>query len=114
MRINEYNNLDEFLSQYTGVWGPSEGHWFGLDFKYHEQEYRFHTGSMYGREDTTDENGVVHQFGLYKKVLRHNRDYYELLSEDNSIEKILNSTAIEGVPFREVIMDDSTELLGQD
>ena len=30
MRINEYNSLEEFTSQYTGIWGPSDGHWFAL------------------------------------------------------------------------------------
>ena len=23
---------EQFLSQYTGEWSPSDGHWFGLDF----------------------------------------------------------------------------------
>ena len=32
MRKNEYNSLNEFLTQYIGEWAPSEGHWFGLDF----------------------------------------------------------------------------------
>ena len=31
MRKNEYTSLEEFTSQYVGEWGPSDGHWFGLD-----------------------------------------------------------------------------------
>ena len=32
MRKNEFNTLEDFTTQYTGEWNPSEGHWFGLDF----------------------------------------------------------------------------------
>ncbi len=34
MRKNEFESLEQFLSQYTGEWNPSEGHWLGLDFIY--------------------------------------------------------------------------------
>ena len=30
MRINEYNSIEEFKSEFTGVWAPSEGHWVGF------------------------------------------------------------------------------------
>ena len=50
MRKNDYNSIDEFTSQYTGEWAPSEGHWFGLDFSYNGREYRFNTGSMFNRQ----------------------------------------------------------------
>lgn len=119
MRKNEYNTLEKFVSQYTGVWGPSDGHWFGLDFLYDNEEYRLHTGTMYGEEDIVDENGIVRQFGLYHKTDMPDPKYpdimlYELIDEKSSIPELLESTAIGGKPFREVIMDDDTELLGQD
>lgn len=47
MRVNEYNTLGEFTNEYIGIWNPSEGHWYGLDFKYDDTVYRLHTGSMY-------------------------------------------------------------------
>lgn len=53
MRKNEFNSLEDFTSQYTGVWAPSEGHWFGLDFSYNGIEYRFNTGSMYEEKKTS-------------------------------------------------------------
>ena len=52
MRKNEFNSLEEFISQYIGEWGPSDGHWFGLDFLYNGTEYRFNTGSIYEKQDT--------------------------------------------------------------
>ena len=39
---------------------------------------------------------------------------YELLGEYADMHDLLESRVIEGRPFSEVIMDDSTELLGQD
>ncbi len=119
MRKNEYNSLNEFLTQYVGEWAPSEGHWFGLDFSYKGNEYRLHTGTMYGEKVKTDDSGKIVQFGLYKKTNKKdpkdsNVFLYELLDEKESIEELLNSTVIEGIPFRDVIMDDDTELLGQD
>ncbi len=119
MRINEYNSIDEFTSQYTGIWGPSDGHWFGLDFKFNGHEYRLHTGTMYGDADIVDDNGVVRQFGIYIKTDEKDPQHpsislYSLLGEYASIDEVLESSVIEGIKFRDVIMDDSTELLGQD
>lgn len=119
MRKNELNSLDELKSQYTGVWGPSDGHWFGLDFCFNGTEYRLHTGSMYEADEATDEDGVIHQFGLYRKSDKIDPQHpgftlYELLDEKESLDDLLDSTAIEGIAFREVIMSDTTILLGQD
>lgn len=119
MRKNELKSLEELKSQYVGRWGPSDGHWFGLDFSFHGIEYRLHTGSMYGDSEATDENGVVNQFGLYRKTTKQDPKHpsislYTLLDEKKSLEELLDSTAIEGIPFSRVIMDDETILLGQD
>jgi len=119
MRLNEYNSLEEFTTQYIGEWNPSEGHWFGLDFRFKCHEYRLHTGTMYGDKDIVDSNGVIRQFGIYVKTNKPDPRYpnirlFNLLGEYSTIEDVLNSTVIEGMKFSEVIMDDNTELLGQD
>ena len=115
MRKNEYTSLDEFRSQYVGVWAPSEGHWLGLDFSYKGNEYRFQTGSMYAEEDTILPNGQTAVYGLYRKNKngKGSREYC-LLSEFATMDDVLISTCVEGRPFAEIIMDDDTELLGQD
>lgn len=115
MRANRYNSIDEFRTQYTGVWNPSENHWLGLDFSYDGVEYRLNTGSMYEKENTVLTDGKEAVFGLYKK----NTDTltgreYVLLKEFASLDDVLNSTCINGICFKQVIMDDKTELLGQD
>ncbi len=120
MRINEFKSLEEFTSQYIGEWAPSEGHWFGLDFSYKGIEYRLHTGSMYNSESTILQDGREAMFGLYIKVPEKDESsfseqhMYELLGEYADMAELLKSTVICGTPFKDIIMDDSTELLGQD
>lgn len=114
MRKNEYTSIEEFKSQYTGEWAPSEGHWLGLDFLFNGTEYRFHTGSMYESNPTKLPDGREALFGLYQKVGGDVPHDYCLLAEFATIEDVLNSTCIEGRPFKEIITDDDTELLGQD
>lgn len=115
MKKNEYTSIEQFISQYTGEWNPSEGHWLGLDFIYHQNEYRFHTGSMYNTDSKLPDGREV-MFGLYKKNTSNSscNKQYELLGEYADMEEVLQSTVIEGILFRDVIMDDSTELVGQD
>ena len=118
MRINEFNSLDEFVSQYVGVWGPSDGHWYGLDFSYHGVEYRLHTWSMYKDEIKILPDGREAVFGVYRRVIDevHSEEAfdYELLGKFADMHDLLESRVIEGRPFSDVIMDDSTQLLGQD
>ncbi len=115
MRKNEYTSIEQFTSQYTGVWNPSENHWFGLDFIYHGVEYRFNTGSMY-ETDLQLPNGLEMMFGLYKKnnnVSKEEKEY-ELIGKFANMDDVLESTLIDGRPFKDIIMDDDTELIGQD
>ncbi len=112
---NEYKTIDEFISQYTGEWGPSEGHWYGLDFVFNGVKYRFNTGSMYNEEDTILPDGRTAVFGIYQKRSDENNEpEYNLLGEFATIEDALKSTCIEGKPFSSVIMDESTQFVGQD
>lgn len=115
MRKNEYKSLDEFTSQYTGIWGPSDGHLFGLDFSYRGIEYRFHTGQMYMDDMNVLPCGCKALFGLYQKIVNPVDDHdYVLLEKFATMDEVLKSRCIQGIPFKEVIMDDETELLGQD
>lgn len=121
MRINEFNSLEEFTSQYVGVWYPRDEHYLGLDFSYRGEEYRLHTWSMYKDEMKVLPNGRDAVFGLYKKVSNdddeqnpNGKRQYELLGKYADMHDLLESRVIGGVPFSEVIMDDYTELLGQD
>ena len=76
MRINKYNSLEKFTSQYIGEWAPSDNHWFGLDFSYNGTEYRFNTGSMYEQQNTVLPNSkksiaVVKRMNTKEIVNKH-------------------------------------------
>ncbi|MCQ2508320.1 MAG: hypothetical protein MJ097_05980, partial [Dorea sp.] len=115
MRKNEYTTLEQFTSQYVGEWNPSENHWLGLDFISEGIQYRFHTGLMYEREAFLPDGREI-MFGLYRKktYLSRDRKEFELLGEYAEMCDVLNSTVIQGRAFRDVIMDENTELIGQD
>jgi hypothetical protein len=115
MRKNEYESLEQFESQYIGEWGPSDGHWLGLDFVYSGVEYRLQTWSMY-RKEAILPNGREVMFELHRKkqYIGPGENEYELLGEYADMSEVLESTVIQGRPFKEVIMDDATEIMGQD
>lgn len=115
MRINEYQSLEEFTSQYTGEWSPSDGHWFGLEFRYESYDYRLHTGIMYENDPKLDSEGREILFGLYAMNLHASEgEQFVRLAFFASMDDLLCYTGIGSRPFREVIMDDSTQILGQD
>ena len=64
MRKNEYNSLQEFTEEYTGIWSPSDGHWLGLDFRYYNKVYRLSTDTMYDPADTALPDGRTAVFYL--------------------------------------------------
>ena len=108
--MNEYTNQDQFLSQYTGEWSPSDGHWLGLDFGWHGQVYRFQTDSMYNPQNTILPDGREARFGVYRKAGLS----YELIGEYATPKEALEQCKIENTLFGDIIIDESTELLGQD
>ena len=59
-------------------------------------------------------DGRVALFGLYRKSECNTDPQYVLLGEYADMHDLLESRVIEGIPFSDVIMDDYTELLGQD
>lgn len=115
MRINEYQSLEEFTSQYTGEWAPSDGHWYGLEFRYKAHDYRLHTGIMHGNDPEQDEKGREILFGLYAMNPPANEGaQFQRLASFATMEDLLRYTGIDNRPFCEIIMDDSTQILGQD
>lgn len=115
MRKNEFESLEQFKSQYIGEWGPSDGHWLGLDFVYTGVEYRLQTWSMYRKEAfLPDRREVMFEVHRKKECISPGEKEYELIGEYADMSELLESTAIQGRPFKEVIMDDDTEIVGQD
>jgi len=71
---------------------------------------------MYNRNDTILPDGRTAIFGIYRKnsVLDDKNHEYTLLGEYATMDEVLLSTVINNTPFKDVIMDGNTELLGQD
>lgn len=115
MRVNEYRSLEEFTSQYTGEWSPSDGHWLGLEFRYKSQDYRLHTETMHKDDPKQDSEGREILFGLYT-MNPHAKEgkQFTRLASFASMEELLCYSGIDNRPFREVIVDESTQILGQD
>lgn len=107
---HEQMTREQFLSQYTGEWSPSDGHWFGLDFGWRGQEYRFQTDSMYHPSNTVLPDGREARFGVYKKE----GSAYALIGEYATPQEALAQCRIQGMPLGDILEDESTELLGQD
>ena len=86
------------------------GHWFGLDFGWRGQEYRFQTDSMYHPANTVLPDGREARFGVYKKE----GSAYALIGEYATPQEALAQCRIQGMPLGDILEDESTELLGQD
>lgn len=115
MRINEYKNLNEFISEYeTGKWDPSSGQWEGLEFRYKNKNYRLCHAPMYETKPPILENGEVGKLLLAKKINNKNSSDYIYLDWFSCMEDLLKSKLIEGRKFSDVIMDDDTEILAKD
>ena len=105
MRINEYNNLDEFISEFKGVRNPANNLWLGLEFFYQGNYYRF---------DTSDGKFYLKKIILISKDSYPDVEGYEIIAENTSMQEILDNVVIGNRKFRDVIMDDNTEILGKD
>ncbi|MDD6727969.1 MAG: hypothetical protein PUE08_01945 [Eubacteriales bacterium] len=104
MRINEYNNISEFISQYSGTWSPSNEQWLGLEFRYKDEYYRFDSGD---------------NFSVSKIIFSDSDTYpmssgYEPLIESETLESLLKKKMISNLTFADVIMADETEILAKD
>lgn len=105
MRTNEYTKIDDFLSEYTGKRDPANNLWYGLEFKYNGYYYRL--------------DYINKSIKLMKLQFENNTSYpassgYDVLGEFQSMSELLECVVIADKPFKEVIMDETTELLSKD
>ncbi len=96
-----YDSLDEFISQYSKS-SDAEELFRGMDFTYKGEDYRI-----------CRELGDV--FYVYKYIGTGYDCDLDILATCNSLEELLDCTAIKNVPFREIVMDEvNTVIYGQD
>lgn len=122
MRINEYNSLEEFRDEYAIGWClyglDKKAHYMGIEFVYKGTYYRMcrepGEDSLFpllsdgrrGRYDVLifpyDEQGVP------------SCDLEKLVGWYADIDDVLENCIIDGRKFRDVIMDDNTQIMSKD
>ena len=118
MRINEFNNIQEFIDMYDeNSTVDCEKH-IGLEFEYHKQMYRMcrEPKIVCGKYVLpTLPNGKIGRYAVYK-VFNHMQpnQEYETIGWYTDMDDLLNNCFIEGKPFKEVIMEDDTRMDGMD
>ncbi len=105
MRTNEYTELKEFLSEYTGKRDPANNMWYGLEFKYNDSYYRL--------------DYVNTSIKLMKLQFENNTSYpassgYDVIGEFQSMSELLGCIVDDDKSFKEIIIDENTELLSKD
>lgn len=105
MRTNEYTELQEFLSEYTGRRDPANNLWYGLEFKYNDNYYRL--------------DYVSNSIKLTRLKFENNTNYpdssgYDILGEFQSVNELLECSVDGNKVFKDVIIDENTELLSKD
>lgn len=118
MRINEYNNLDEFIYEYDSDRDVCNGKFIGIEFLYNGIYYRMCREPLWGCEEIILSDG---RKGRYDVMVLHcttvgypKSDEEELIGWYADIYDVLDNCMIQGRPFREVIMADETEILSKD
>lgn len=105
MRKNEYTELSDFLSEYTGKRDPANNKWYGLEFKY---------DGLYYRLDYSSDTIL-----LFKLLFENGNRYpapsnYDAIGQYNNMVELLECTICDNKKFKDIIIDESTELLSKD
>ena len=113
MRVNEYKELKDFIYEYeSGRSIPADNldrqKFMGIEFKYNDVYYRY--------SDFTKD-----KLQQYDVILLHcektgypQSESYELIGWYADLDDVLENCMIQGRKFKDVIMDEQTEILGKD
>ncbi len=93
-----YDSLEEFIKEYSKEYAPDGENRKGMDFTYKEEEYRI----------CREYDDVYY---VYKMINDDKTLDFEILSVCNSMEELLNNTAIKNVKFREIVMDEENTII---
>ena len=109
----KYTSIDQFKSEFTCAWSPSDNKWTAIDFTYGEKGYRMDTGCIYGTEPRETVDGKKAVFYMYDK-----REKYGWNDDDEknplfifnscyaTIDDVLESFEIDGKKFKDIILED--------
>ncbi len=122
MRKNVYNSLDEFIGEYCGIRSEKYDIAYGLDFRYKGKMYRMTMDQMEPDDVRREfENKLNKKLGKYEVALIDPNSTSLLQYEEchfigwyDDIYDLLENCYIDGIKFKDVIIDDDTIIEGQD
>ncbi len=115
MRINEYTGLEEFIYEYDSGRRPSTEtqprKFMGIEFLYRGVYYRM-------CHEPAENEGAPRFYYVYVMHCELRgypaADRFEVIGHYEKLFDLLNTFQIDGVPFKEVIMDGNTKILSKD
>jgi hypothetical protein len=118
MRINEYTSLQAFCQEYdeNRYNNEVEKH-IGLEFIFNQVYYRMCREPLNENELPILNDGKKAKFDV--NIVHWKNGFgsdftYELVGWYSCLEDVLDDCIIQGKSFRDIIMDDSTEIIGKD
>ena len=126
MRINEYSGINQFIYEYeNGRYPSDETHarrFMGIEFLHDGIYYRMCREPLPDDDDMQTVCGSDDiKPGYYQVYIMHcekrgypDADEFETVGVFNDIYDLLDNCIIGGKFFRDVIIDDNTEILGKD
>ena len=112
MRVNEYNNLEQFYEEYNYDRDIFKGHYIGLEFFFRGNYYRL------AHDYSNLDNQHEFKYFAYQIIQNKNNAYFDgeyvLLGEFRNLDEMLDDWIIDGICFKELIIMDETKILGKD
>jgi len=115
MRVNEFKDLQEFINEYDFESNIDCEKHIGIEFTYNNNYYRMCCEPLDISEFPLLENGKL---GRYDVNIVHwitdTEFEYELIGWYSDMNDLLENCIIENKKFKDIIMDDNTEIIGKD
>ncbi len=122
MRLNEYNSLEDFIGEYSGIRSEKYDVLYGLDFRYNGKLYRMTMDQMEPElirkqfEDKLNRKLGKYEVALVDSSIKYEFNFaeYNFIGWYDDIYDLLENCFIEGRKFKEIIMSDETIIEGKD
>lgn len=122
MRRNDYKSLEDFIGEYSGIRSDKYDIVYGLDFRYKGKLYRMTMDQMEPEnvrlifENRKNKKLGKYEVALVDSNLKTEFQYknYHFIGWYDDINDLLENCFIEGVKFKDAIMDDDTIIEGKD
>ena len=122
MRKNDYNSLEEFIGEYSGIRNEKYDIVYGIDFNFNGKLYRMTMDQMEPDSLRKEfEKKLNKKLGKYEVALvdfNASSDFqygeYQFIGWYSDVYDLLENCYIDGIKFKDVIMSDNTIIEGKD